>query len=224
MCRSIYQKRALLDAARVQTALRAIGKKLPGPLPAWDRYQEMKSGRLHWPPAQRITEYFGCMARAWLEAGFDSDRVILFNVAWLPGEDEYLLQHAGTMTLKEIAKHLHRHYQAVRARLEKNHNMTARGAQGYWSAAELAKEYNCSCHRIREALRCGKIKGRFDHKRNRWEIDIADVWASASALMILHRPKGTHKNVPTDLGDYYRRHGLKRIMLNGKLTCVPASK
>ncbi len=202
--------------------LKKIGRTLEGPLPNWNEYQDLKTGKLDWPPPKIITGYFGSMQRGWLAAGFNSTRVKLFNVKWLPWEDEYLLEHAGRDTLQKIAEHLYRSYPAVRARIGKTHNTHARANQGYYSAAELAREYNCSCHRIRTALQEGKIKGRFDRKLHRWEIDIADVWSSAAALMILKRPKRTWKTKPTDLGDYYRRYGLKRIMVNGKLTTVPS--
>ena len=129
-----------------------------------------------------------------------------------------MLEYAGKHLLEEIARHLGRTYPAVRARLNKWHKIQSRHNQGYLSAAELAKEYNCSCHRIRDALKAGKIKGRFDKRRNRWDIDLADL--TPEALLILTAPKRTHNNCETDLGDYYRRYRLGRRQINGEVRVV----
>jgi hypothetical protein len=214
-------RRRLWTRENVLVALASVMKELQGPLPCFDHdYNMLKKDRLEWPTSHRILEYFHSMGRAWLAAGANRSRVNLHNIHWLPEEDEYLLEHAGTKTLQEIADHLRRNYQAVRARLNKNHNIASRHNQGYMSAAELSKEYKCSYHRIRTALREGKIKGRFDERRNRWEIDLAEVMASPIAQIILHRPKRTHKTFQTDLGNYCERHGLKRTLQGGRMVYV----
>jgi hypothetical protein len=214
-------RQRLWTRENVLEGLASAMKELKGPLPCFDHdYNMVKKGRLDWPTSHRILEYFHSMGRAWIAAGANPSRVTLHNICWLPEEDEYLLEHAGAKTLQEIATHLRRNYQAVRARLNKNHDIASRHNQGYMSAAELAKEYKCSYHRIRAALREGKIKGRFDKKRNRWEIDPARIMASTTAQIILHRPKRTHKTFPTDVGDYCRRHGLKRVLRGDKVIYV----
>ncbi|MDD5701385.1 MAG: hypothetical protein PHU23_04965 [Dehalococcoidales bacterium] len=214
-------RKRLWTRENVIEALSAAAREIQGPLPCFDRdYNAFKKDRLDWPTSHRILEYFHSMGRAWLAAGVDPARVSLRNVNWLPEEDEYLLEHAGAKTLDDIAKHLRRSYSAIRARLNKNHNTASRHNQGYLSAADLAKEYNCSYHRIRTALREGKIKGRFDKKRNRWQIDMAKVMSSTAAQMILHRPKRTHKSSPTDVGNYCRRHGLRRTLREGKMIYI----
>lgn len=210
---------------RVTAALAEAIKELRGPLPCYDSdYNHIKEGRLDWPPSRRVLEYYHSMGRAWLAAGANAQRIKLSNVDWAPEEDEFLLDYAGSMTLNDIAQRLRRSYSAVRARLNKTYGIQSRHNQGYMSAAELAREYNCSCHRIRTALREGRIKGRFDRRRNRWEIDLIKILHSPVAQTILNEPKRTHKTCPTDVGDYCRRYGLKRTLLNGKMVYIPVKE
>lgn len=205
---------------RVIQGLKIAAASIDGPLPCSDKiYNTMKKGRLTWPTATRIFFYFDSMPRGWLAAGADPDRVSLFNSPWLPEEDEYLLDNAGKLTLNTIAKKLHRSYPAVRARLNKFYHIKSRHNLGFFSAAEVAKEFQCPCHRVRDALNRGDIRGRFDRRRNRWEVDVRRLTEAEKA--ILTPPKRTHKNSPTDMGDYYRRHGLRRTNINGKMVIVP---
>lgn len=208
---------------RVTEELAKAMKQIHGPLPCLDaEYNRYKKGEYAWPTSRRILEYFHSMARGWLAAGANPRRISLHNVPWNEEEDAYLLDKAGIETLQEIAEHLHRSYQACRARLgSKGNGVKARNNQGYLSAAELAREYNCSCHRIRQALKDKKIKGVFDRRRNTWKIDPMDIMTSVTAQEILTQPKRTWKTHPTDIGDYYRRHGLKRILVDGKLVRTP---
>ncbi len=205
---------------RVLTALAQAMSEIQGPLPCADSaWSRIKKGRWDWPPAIRVLEYFGAMARAWLAAGAPRERVTLRNLNWLPEEDGYLLEHAGEKTLADIARDLRRSYQAVRSRLSKNIGITARANQGFISAAELAKEYQCPYYRVRTALAAGKIPGRFDRCRNRWQVDMAQLPPLAKA--ILKAPKlHSYKTTPPDLGDYYKRYGLKRAVIEGKITVV----
>ncbi|MBN1366611.1 MAG: hypothetical protein JW967_01620 [Dehalococcoidales bacterium] len=211
-----YQgRKRLWTKEKVLSALSAAAVEIKGPLPCRDReYCQIKKGRYDWPSALRILEYYHSMARAWLAAGAEPCRVSMHNQDWTAAEDDYLFDYAGNYTLAAIAKHLHRTYDAVKARLNKKYHIQARGNLGYFSAAELAREYNCSCHRIRTALRDGKIKGDFDKVRNRWNIDLGDI--TPEALLILTAPKRTHKYQPTDLGDYEQRYGIRRKIINGK--------
>jgi hypothetical protein len=206
---------------KVLAALAIASRQIKGPLPCFDKdYRELKRGRLDWPPSRCILEYFHSMARAWLTAGAERKRITFSNVDWSKKEDDFLLEHAGDMTLQDIATHLHRSYQGARSRLNKFHRLKARANQGFISAAEVAKEFKCPYHRIRKALRLGKIKGRFDPRRNRWEVDLVDILHSPVAQAIVKRPKRTHKRSPTDLGDYCQRHGLKRVLVGGKTKYV----
>ena len=206
---------------RVLIALAQAMDEIQGPLPCVDRnWSHMKKGRLDWPTSSKVLEYFGSMARAWLAAGAPRERVTLRNLDWLSQEDEYLLEHAGIKTLRDIARDLLRSYQSVRCRLAKNLGITARANQGFLSAAELAREYQCPYHRVRCALRAGPIKGHFDKVRNRWQVDLKELTAEGEA--ILKTPKlHSYKRTPPDLGNYYERYGLKRTVIEGIVTVVP---
>ena len=194
---------------KVLVGLAEASAEIRGPLPCCDGvYSQLKSGRLDWPTSHRILEYFGSMARAWLAAGVHRSRVSLKNVDWAPEEDLYLKEHAGKKTLAEIGAHLLRSAASVRTRLNKNLGIHARDNQGLFSAAELAKEYKCPYHRVREALRGKEILGRFDRARHRWQVNLAKL--TPAAVAILKAPKRTYKNSPTDMGDYYERYGLQR--------------
>lgn len=214
-------KKRLWTKERVIAGLVIAAGEIEGPLPCLDlSYSRIKKGHLDWPPATRVLEYFGAISRAWLVAGEPMTRISLHNVPWTEEEKTYLLEYAGNHTLKRIAQKLERSYGAVRGQLRIK-RIASRHNQGYLSAAELAKEYNCSCHRIRQALAEGKIQGRYDRLRNRWQIDLNDL--TPEAKEILTRPKRTHKTCPTDLGDYYIRHGLRRHVINGRVMAVAAT-
>ncbi len=209
---------------RVLSALASAMSEIEGPLPcsdaAWNR---IKKGRFDWPISIRVLEYFGSMARAWLSAGAPRDRVMLTNLPWSAQEETYLLEHAGKETLREIAKKLRRSYGSVRTRLNKNFKIAARANQGYLSAAELAKEFQCPYHRVRTALAEGVIPGTFDTVRNRWQVELTTMTPRAEA--ILKAPKlHSYKTIPTDLGDYYDRYGLKRTVIEGKVKVVPKGR
>lgn len=157
------------------------------------------------------------MARAWLDTGAPRRRVSLRNVDWTPEEDDYLKDKAGSYLLRGIAKRLGRTYPAVRKRLQK-FGIEARHNQGYLSAAELSKYFDCPCHRVRRALNDGLIQGRFDAKRSRWKVDLKKL--SPVAREILTRPKRTWKTRPTDHGDYEHRYGIVRKVIDGRVRRV----
>jgi hypothetical protein len=201
---------------RVVEVLKMAAADIDGPLPCGDLlYLAMKE--LGWPPLTRIYEYFGSIARGWLNAGVDERRVALFNVPWIKTEESYLLEHAGKKSLEEIALYLRRSYGAVRRRLYKL-KVKARDNQGLYSAAELAKEYNCPYHRVRDAIGSGRIPGEYDSIRHRWQVDIKKLTPAAEA--ILQKPKMTHKTSPPDVGDYMKRHGLYRKFIDGHTVVV----
>lgn len=202
---------------RVIEALASAAAEIKGNLPCLDRdYSRIKKGRLDWPPATRILEYFGAMSRGWLAAGADKKRVSLHNVKWTEDEIEYLFTWAGIHTLQSIAEHLRRTYNACRGQLRDK--TASRHNQGYLSAAEIAKEYDCSYTRVRQLLTSGVLRGEYDSLRNRWDVAPEDI--TPEVLIRLTAPKRTHKSVPTDKGDYYCRHGLFRKLIDGKLVRV----
>lgn len=208
---------------RVLAGLKFAADEITGPLPCRDsKWSEKKKGRYDWPPARRVLEFFHSMARGWLAAGVSEERVSLSNIDWTREEEEYLLENAGERTLEEIGRYLGRTYGASKTRLNKEIHTTARANQGMFSAAEIAKEYGCPYHRIRKALQEGKINGQYDRRRNRWQVDIGEI--RSDVMSFLQAPKVTHKNCPTDLGDYYQRHGLIRKLIDGKLVRLKEGK
>lgn len=213
----------LWTRGKVLAGLVRAASEIQGQLPCGDAaYNEIKKGHLDWPTSHRVLEFFGSMARGWLAAGAPKTRISLKNIDWTPAEDAYLKEHAGNKTLEQIAAHLRRTYGGVKARLNIYLGISARGNQGFFSAAELAKEYGCPYHRVRTALAEGKIHGKFDRCRNRWQVDLARLTPTAKA--ILEAPKlHSYKNSPPDLGDYYQRHGLRREKVNGQMVTVPAA-
>lgn len=201
---------------RVDAALKTAIKEIRGALPCSDRsWNAFKKGRLEYPPGARILEYYHSVPRAWLANGAHKRRVSLSNADWIPEEDTFLLDYAGNKTIEEMASSIGRTYQAARNRLERVLGVTARANQGYVSAAELAKEFHCPYHRIKTAMAAGLIKGFYDKKRHRWQIDLGNLGPKEVAF--LREPKKTHKNEPLDVGDYDKRNNLRRKMVDGKL-------
>lgn len=206
---------------RVVEGLRRAAAEIRGPLPCGDSaYNRLKKGRMDWPPASRVLGYFHAMARGWLAAGARPSRVSLHNQDWTASEVEYLLEHAGTKTLKAIGRALHRPPSAVRSKLgSKGLRLKARTIQGYLSAAEIAKEYRCPYHRVRDLLISGRLKGRYDRVRNCWRVDSVDLTADVQSL--LRAPKTqSYKAVPPDMGDYYERYGIRRALRAGRVIRV----
>lgn len=207
---------------KVIEGLQLAAKVIEGELPCKDAaYNQIKKGHLDWPTSHRVLEFFGSMARGWLAAGAPRSRVSLNNIAWLPEEEIYLKEYAGEKTIAEIATALRRTYSAVKTRLNKNIGIRARDNQGFFSAAELSKEYGCPYHRVRTALAEGKILGKFDYRRNRWQVNLAKLTPEANA--ILKAPKvNSYKNSAPDLGDYYKRYKLRRKLLDGHIVAISA--
>lgn len=203
-------KRRYWTRERVEAGLRLALKQIRGPLPCGeDRYNRLKKGRHDWPCTKRVYEFYGCLGRAWLAIGAARRRVDLSNQDWLPEEDSYLQDFAGSLTLEQIGKDLCRSYASVRARLNRVLGITAKGNQGFWSAAELAKHYDCSLHRVCDLLRKGYIQGRYDKVRHRWQVDPAAI--NPSMEKMLKHPPGTHKAWVKDKGDYRIRAGIRRV-------------
>ncbi len=200
---------------RVLVAMAKATQEIKGPLPISDNeWNKIKKDRLDWPPSQRIYFYFHTFVKAWLAAGAPKGRLSLAYTKWTPEEDEFLKENAGKIKLEEISHRLHRSYGACRGRL-RFFGIRARDNQGYLSAAQLSKEFDCPIHRIQHGLADSIIKARFHPKANTWLIDIKQL--SPAARELLTRPKRTWTTRPTDHGDYERRHGIHRKLVDGKL-------
>ncbi len=171
---------------KVIEGLKAAAEEF-NPIPTSDTiYNRKKKGRYDWPPVTYIFRDFKTFPEAWLAAGVDPERISMDSAKWTEHETEYLLEKAGDMKLVTIAKNLRRPYGGVRGRLRILNNK-ARHNQGYLSAAELAKHFNCPYHRVREALVAGKIKGFRSRIRKDWQIDLIDL--DDAALEILNQSK-----------------------------------
>jgi hypothetical protein len=206
---------------RVLEGLKVFIKETRGMLPTSDdSYIPLQKGRMDLPAAVYIYKYFGGMPAAFRAAGAPEKRLNFTNADWTPAEEDYLLEHAGSMRLVDIAQHLNRSYQAIRTRIGgKGLGITARANQGYLSAALLAQESNASCHRVRQLLYDGRLPGFYNKARHCWQVDLGDLTAEHKVL--LTAPRDTHKNAPVDRGDYYQRYGLMRILVDGQLQRVP---
>jgi hypothetical protein len=205
---------------KVVEGLKKAAKEIKGPLPCLDsKYNELKTGRLDWPPAHRIYEFFRSMARAWLNAGVSKHRVTFHNVPWDLVEDNYLLENAGRKSFEEIASYLRRTRDGVKDRLNRRMKIRARDNQGLFSAAELAKEFKCPYSRVLGLLAAGRIKGDYDDIRHRWQVDINQVTKEARQLLEAPKTK-SYKDSPPDLGDYYERYGLRRKNIGGRVVVI----
>jgi hypothetical protein len=192
---------------RVIAALKRAAAELRGPVPCSDdEWNVIKKGRMDWPPAARIYEYFGSMPRGWIAAGVKKNRISMLNQDWDEDEVSFLLDFAGTLKLEDIGKKLKRDYGAIRGQLRKI-GIKARDNQGFLSAAQVAKEYTTSYTRVCNLLNSGVLPGRYDALRNRWEVDGTKL---DEFKEILTAPRRTHKTHPVDMGDYYQRYGIKR--------------
>ncbi len=204
---------------RTLDALKEVAKDLKVLPTSDDLYNSLKKGRFDWPPASYIYRYFQTFPNAWTAAGVGKSRIDKAHAKWTEKEDEYLLDHAGNIKLETIARTLGRSYGSVRGRLRWHDHLKARHNQGYLSAAELAKYFNCSYHRVRRLLLNGSIKGFRSRIRTEWQVDLADINDEARAM--LSRAKITHKQSPVDVGDYSIRHGLCRRKIDGRTQRVP---
>lgn len=202
---------------RVLDTLAKAMDEIKGPLPTSDEvWNVIKKGRLDWPGTNRILEYFDTFPRAWLSAGAPKERVLLSHAKWMREEDNYLKENAGKLTLEAIATNLRRSYPSVRGRL-RWYGMNARDNQGFFSAAQLSKEFKVPYHRILQELGRKTIKARRHKERNTWVIDMGKL--TREEVELLTRPKVTHKS-KTDYGDYEHRYGLVRRNIGGRIMRV----
>lgn len=204
---------------RVLEGLKEAMAEIRGKLPCDDKsYNRIKAYRYHWPPIGRILEYYHSVARAWLAAGAPKHKVSLRNIKWTKQEDNFLLENAGTLRLKDIATRLCRSYSATRSRLNRYYGLKAKENQGFVSAASLSKIYKCPYSRICKYLNSGVIEGVYDPVRHSWRIDLINI--TPEVIRMLNEPKATHKSGPADHGDYEKRHGLSRQIVDGKVKRV----
>jgi hypothetical protein len=218
----IGSHKRLWTKENVILALQKFAAENEGPLPTSDHvYNQLKKGRLDWPTSHRILEYFGSISRAWLAAGSEPERVSLNYCGWTESEILYLKENAGNMLIREIANSLRRSYAAVRREMFQV-GITSRGNQGHFSAALLAKEYDCSYDRLLNFLHTGKIPAKFCPKRHRWLIDLDNI--TPEVIESLKKRRITHNTWPMDKGDYYLRHNIHRHLVDGKVVRAEESK
>lgn len=177
-----------------------------GQLPCSDSaYAARKKGNPSWPPASRVLEEFGSMARAWLAVGASRMRISMKNVDWTVDEDDFLLENAGRLSLRQIGDRLGRSYPATRARLSKTHGKRARDVQCYLSAQQVARRYTASLSRVMRLIESGALPAT--KRLGNWRIDLRDAEKLRAELTA---PRRTHKTWPVDIGDYSQRYGLRR--------------
>lgn len=199
---------------RIEAALRAYVRRSSGMLPSGsDEYNALKKGDPSLPVAVTVVKRYGGISRAWLAVGAPKARVSFLGDAWTDEEVEYLLEHAGSQTLRQIEKRLHRSWSACKRKLY-DLGIRARDAQGYMSASQVAAEYSCPQGRVIRLIERGVLKAhRPAGKTNLWAIDPADAKAIEAQL---RAPKRTHRpenGYRTDIGDYRAHYGIRRTVL-----------
>lgn len=204
---------------RVQDGLRDFAAAHKGPLPTSDHvYNDLKKGHLEWPTAHCVLEIHGTMADAWASIGVSKARYNRGWVAWTQEDDDYLLEHAGEQTLKIIAKHLGRSWQACKRRLYDLKAGRARDVTGWMSAMQVAAEYKCPLARVKKLIGTGELPAHRVVGGHYWRIDPDDC---ERLKAVLSAPKTrSYKTSPPSIGDYDRRYGYRRVMVNGRVMRV----
>ena len=135
-------------------------------------YERHRAGNPDWPPARVIWKLGRTLddgrnaspnnaARAtWRKAmALAGIEVSGMRFAlWTEKDDQFLLDNAGRLTLKEIAKELGRSWEACKRRLSQK-GVRARDAQGFWTMSQLAQAHNIPLSRIKTGLRTGRLRG-----------------------------------------------------------------
>lgn len=132
-----------------------------------DVWNAIKAGRLDLPTAANVLREFGSMYAAWMAAGASRDRLSPGNRPWTEEEITYLLDHAGDMSLKAIAGKLHRTWPACKRKLY-DLGTTARDAQGYMSAQQVADEYGCTLNHVQRLIARGVLRAHRPRSGQRW--------------------------------------------------------
>lgn len=182
-----------------------------------EEYSRMKKGHMEWPTAHRVLEHYGSLVKAWEAVGY---KVSHSNAPWTQEDDDFLLEHAGEMTLKRIGKRLRRSWMACKRRLYDLEAGRARDVSGHLSATQVAEEYNTSLNRVYKLIQRGTLPARKVAGGHYWRIDPEDCEAVRE---LLTAPKRTHTTTPPDTGDYLKRYGLRRVVgSDGKVHRVAA--
>jgi hypothetical protein len=208
---------------RTIEGLRDFARRNPGRLPSSDHvYNRLKKGHMEWPPAAWALEYFGSMANAWEAAGLPKGRIARGWEPWTQADDDFLLEHAGEMTLKQIAARLRRSWGACKRRLYDLGAGRARDVSGHLSAMQVAKEYNCPLSRVRRLIASGELPAKRVSGGNYWRIDPADCERVRAKLAA---PKHSYQGRPADVGDWAQRNGVRRKVLpDGRVVRVRAGE
>lgn len=154
---------------RIKAGMRSIRAEL-GYFPQQVReYNPLKVGRMDWPPDYLIrglgkngngkASDRSAWRNAMVAAGLGDDVEDWNNGAWTDEDDTYLLERAGTMSLKRIAFNRGRTYAACRRRLY-DLGTRARDARGLYTASVLAQELNCPLTRVLEVCHAWFIDAR----------------------------------------------------------------
>ena len=200
MRRRVWTQEAALEALRRFVDLH------PGKLPCSDNaYRAVRAGNHEYPGACVVLRFWGSIGRAFLAAGAAPRRVSLRNVEWTADEDSLLLELSGLAPMTRVAKRLGRSAPACRNRLNRIHGLYARDAQGYMTAADVAREYNCPHSRVTTLIERGVLPATFCDFDTRWQIDPEDALRLKD---VLSAPKRTHKGYPPEMGDYRHRYGI----------------
>lgn len=139
-------------------------------------YNRIKKDRLDMPTSEAILKLWPTMARAWVAVGVERSRLTMLNTRWSRAEKAFLLEHAGTLRLKDIARRLNRSEASVKTMLgSKGLGIKARENQGWLSASRVAKEYACPKSRVYRLIAQGYLKATRDPHRKSWRIDPAAV-------------------------------------------------
>lgn len=199
---------------RIEAALRAHVRRSSGMLPSGSgEYNALKKGDPSLPVAVTVVERYGGISRAWLAAGAPKSRVKFLGDAWTDEEVEYLVEHAGSQTLRQIEKRLHRSWSACKRKLY-DLGIRARDAQGYMSAQQVAAEYDCPVKRVLALIAKGELRAHHPAgKTNIWAIDPSDAKAIEARLRAPKRTHRTENGYRTDIGDYRTHYGIRRTVL-----------
>lgn len=215
-----YGQKLYWTQVRTLAGLQDFAQKHRGALPTSDHdYNSLKVGHMEWPTAQKVLEYFGSsMASAWEAAGVSRKRFNRGWVEWSDEDDQYLLEHAGEETLKLVGAHLGRTAPACKRRLYDLKAGRARDVPGWLSAAQVAKEYAAPLSRVIRLIQAGTLPAFKVKGGHYWRVNPIDA---DHIKQLLEAPKKhSYQASPPDVGDYYRRYGLRRTMRDGRIVRV----
>jgi hypothetical protein len=100
---------------------------------------------------------------------------------------------------------------AVRAKLRREGEGGLRRLDGMLSAADVAREYGCSVHRVSAMRQRGLLAAVWRY--HSWRFDPDDC---ERLRVELTAPKQTWRGSPPDFADYDQRYGLRRVPRTGQ--------